>query len=174
MNVRTLSPADVRAFRRFRLAALRTTRNKFGPTYLDETAQPLDWWKQRLEATRRQTWFGLFADTDKMVGVSMAYRHEPDRSGKTVRWGGSFILRGQQGKGLASSLYEARRAWSEAQGYPVAVMSIHAANTHCWRIHEARGAVCTGSRIERHSDRGPAARWKWYRVDLHPPELRAG
>ena len=146
-HVRPLGPADVDAFRRVRLEALRLHPEAFGSAYEDEVQMDHTQFAERLAAARF-TRFGGFAGNDLvgLVGLQI-------RAGAKERHKGHlfsmYVDAAHRRSGLSEQLVKAVITAARDAGVVLVQLSVTSSNTNAKRFYRRMGFTVYG--VERRS-----------------------
>jgi ribosomal protein S18 acetylase RimI-like enzyme len=148
-NIRRLSPSDAGVFRSIRLEALQHASDAFGSTFEKESAEPPQYFVDRLD---RDAVFGGFFD-QSLVGVAGFYKQEGTKMNhKGVLWG-MYVKPEARGSGVAAALVEAllEHASKEVEQVQLTVV---VNNLRARRLYERLGFVEYGLEKESLKYRG--------------------
>lgn len=162
---RILSSNDTTPFAKLRLRALEKAGNCFTASIEKEAARTHEEWSAICEKTDQKASFGTFFKGD-MVAMSSAAQWEEDPTGKTVRWGSSYVEPTFTKAKIYKELCTLRKDWSMENGYSLAVFTIRADNKRSREINEANGAKIIGEKMMRFADESEALTF------LYEKELR--
>ena len=102
ISVRRLEEADAEAYRTLRLEALAVSPESFASTFEAESAEPLEWFAERLQ---RNAVFGAFRAAD-LVGIAGFFAHAGAKQRhKGVLWG-MYVRPAASGVGIGRLLGE--------------------------------------------------------------------
>lgn len=103
LELRRLSPGDVEAYREIRLESLLSSPEAFGATYEQESAQSLDWFRDRLTRTAV---FGAFSGRE-LVGTAGFYRQSGEKYQHKGALVGMYVRPHARRRGAGSALIRA-------------------------------------------------------------------
>jgi ribosomal protein S18 acetylase RimI-like enzyme len=103
LELRRLSPDDVEVYREIRLESLRSSPEAFGATYEQESARPLDWFRDRLGRTAV---FGAFYGGE-LVGTAGYYRQSGAKYQHKGALVGMYVRPHARRRGAGSALIRA-------------------------------------------------------------------
>ncbi len=146
-EVRALGVADVDAYRRVRLAALRLHPEAFGAAYEDEAALDRAQFAERLAATDF-TRFGGFS-ADDLVGLIGLQIRSGAKERHKARLFSMYVDAAHRGSGLAQRLIDAVITRAREAGALVLQLSVAAGNAPAQRLHRRMGFTVYG--VERRS-----------------------
>jgi RimJ/RimL family protein N-acetyltransferase len=129
--IRPLDPSEWRAFRDFRLAALKAAPGVFLTSHDEASGFPEDRWRTAIKGPAHQV-FGLFDDA-LLIGITGTFTWDGDPSGATAILVMSFIAPEYRGRGLSRMLFEARLGWIRAQPQFTRVVVSHRASNEASR-----------------------------------------
>lgn len=131
LELRRLSPDDVEAYREVRLESLLSSPEAFGATYEQESAQPLDWFKDRLSRTAV---FGAF-DGSELVGTAGYYRQAGTKYRHKGALVGMYVRPHARHRGAGSALVGAviRHAATEVELIQLCVITSNEAARNLYR-----------------------------------------
>jgi ribosomal protein S18 acetylase RimI-like enzyme len=148
-SIRRLTPSDAGVFRSVRLEALQNAPEAFGSTFEKESAEPEQYFVDRLA---RNVVFGGFFD-QSLVGVAGFYKQEGTKMNhKGVLWG-MYVKPEARGSGVAAALVEAllEHASKEVEQVQLTVV---VNNLRARRFYERMGFVEYGLEKESLKYRG--------------------
>ena len=150
--VRPLQERDWEQLREVRLRALRTERPYFHSVYEDELRKAdHDWRALARNADERGRVFGLF-DGEMLVGITGAFTDRDDSSGRTARFGFTYIDPAYRGRRLTRLIYEARLNWVRSRPqFTKALVSHRRSNERSGRAVRAHGFVHVATTV-----------WTWH------------
>jgi len=135
-RIRRLGPPDAEAFRSIRLEALQNAPEAFGSTFEKKSAEPLQFFEDRL--TRNAIFGGFFGD--HLVGVAGFYVLEaPKLRHKGVLWG-MYVVPEGRGSGLAAALVETLLAHAGKEVEQVQ-LTVVVSNPQARRFYQRMGFV---------------------------------
>lgn len=141
--VRMLGPKDVAAFRDIRLEALRSSPEAFGSTYERESAQPQEFFLQRLAGS---TVFGGF-EGQVLLGMAGFKQEEGLKERHKAMLWGMYVRPAARGTGLSRRLVDA--VLDHARGRVEQVtLAVVADNEGARRLYAAAGFVEYGLQPE--------------------------
>ena len=164
IEFRTLNESNAATFREIRLEALRVNGQYFTADRGEEEARTDSEWALCCAEICNHAIFGAFVG-GKLIGVMEVTKWEDDASGKTVRWGSSYVQESFRGKGFGEILYKNREQWSRQHEFVCAVFTIRHDNLRSTKIHRENGAEPVRSEVKRFADGSEALTW-WYRKEL--------
>jgi ribosomal protein S18 acetylase RimI-like enzyme len=146
-HVRPLGPADVDAFRRIRLEALRLHPEAFGSAYEDERQLDRAQFAERL-ATPRFTRFGGFAQDDLvgLVGLQIQAGAKERHKGHLFSM---YVDAAHRRSGLSEQLVKAVIAGAHDAGALLVHLSVTSSNMNAKRFYQRLGFTVYG--VERRS-----------------------
>jgi ribosomal protein S18 acetylase RimI-like enzyme len=148
-STRQLLPSDADVFRPIRLEALQDASDAFGTTFEKESAEPPQYFVDRLD--RNAVFGGFFGNS--LMGVAGFYQHEGTKMNhKGVLWG-MYVKPEARGSGLATVLVEtvlehASKAVEQVQ------LTVVVNNLRARRLYERMGFVEYGLEKESLKYRG--------------------
>ncbi|MEQ1737013.1 MAG: GNAT family N-acetyltransferase [Rhodoglobus sp.] len=139
-TIRRATPADWRAYRQLRLRALELAPDAFGSTLAEESAQPDDWWTERLACSH--TLLAEVSGEPVAIGTGIWDRHEIG-SREIV---GLWVEPQSRGSGIAAVLIERLAAWAQDAAAHAIALWVCDGNDDARRLYERCGFVATGQR----------------------------
>jgi len=136
LSIRRLSPSVADTFRSIRLEALQNDPEAFGSTFEKESAQPDQYFIDRVT---RNAVFGGFTG-EKLLGVAGFYPLEGTKmKHKGVLWG-MYVRPEARGTGLAAALVEDLLQYASAQVEQVQ-LTVAAGNPRARRFYQRMGFI---------------------------------
>lgn len=131
LELRRLSPDDVEAYREIRLESLLNSPESFGATYEQESAHPLDWFKDRLSRTAV---FGAFYGGE-LAGTAGYYRQAGTKYRHKGALVGMYVRPHARRRGAGSALIDAvvRHAATEVELIQLCVITDNEAARNLYR-----------------------------------------
>lgn len=139
VEFRVLGGQDAEAFREIRLEALSTDPSAFGSTYARESAEGLDFFRQRCSPSENGFVVGAF-DGSELVGMAGIFRESGERRRhKAVVWT-MYVLGSYRGTGLGRKLLDdvVSRA-RKLDGVVQARLTVNAANLPARELYASYG-----------------------------------
>jgi ribosomal protein S18 acetylase RimI-like enzyme len=148
-NIHRLSPSDAGVFRSIRLEALREGSDAFGTTFEKESAEPLQYFVDRLD--RNAVFGGFFGNS--LMGIAGFYQQEGTKMNhKGVLWG-MYVKPEARGSGLATALVETVLGHASKEVEQVH-LTVVVNNLRARRLYERMGFVEYGLEKESLKYRG--------------------
>ena len=135
---------DWRALRAIRLRALADAPGSFFRSFAEDEAQPDAHWQAMLVSSTTALW-GAF-DSDRIVGLTGAFRDRDDPSGRTAAFGMTWLDPAYRGQGVSRLYYDARIVWARAQGFAWIEVGHRASNAASGAAMRRAGFVPTTRR----------------------------
>jgi ribosomal protein S18 acetylase RimI-like enzyme len=148
-NIHRLTPSDADVFRSIRLEALQDASDAFGSTFEKESAEPLQYFVDRLD---RNAVFGGFFGSSLMGVAGFAQQGGTKMNHKGFLWG-MYVKPEARGSGLATALVETllEHASKEVEQVQLTVV---VNNARARRFYERMGFVEYGLEKESLKYRG--------------------
>lgn len=135
-SIRRLLPSEAGVFRSIRLEGLQDAPDAFGSTFEKESAEPLQYFIERLD---RNAVFGGFLG-NSLMGVVGFYQHESAKMNhKGVLWG-MYVKPAARGSGLATALAE-RLLEHASKAVEQVQLTVVVNNLRARRFYERMGFV---------------------------------
>src|ERR1700674_5483132 len=144
IQIRRLASVDVVAYRDLRLAALRDRPEAFGSTFERESAQPLAWFRDRLDNTQV---FGAFRSSEPLGIAGFARRESEKEKHKGLLWG-MYVHPDARNSGIGRKLIEAVIDYAR-QHVELIQLSVVSDNEPARRLYACLGFVEYG--VEKNS-----------------------
>lgn len=108
MNIRSLNPSDVDAYRRLRLWSLQESPTAFGSSYAEELHMPMERVRRGMGLDNPDESFvlGAFTDQGRLVGMIGCYREHHTKSRHKSNIWGMFVAPDFRRQGIGRALLD--------------------------------------------------------------------
>ncbi len=106
VTIRLLNGADAQAYRAIRLEALRTAPDAFASSFEEESARPLETFRQRLDGKQGGFTFGAIAGSGEIVGTAGGVRKDRLKTRHKLLLVGVYVQPAWRGKRLGEHLID--------------------------------------------------------------------
>ncbi|MER2519935.1 MAG: GNAT family N-acetyltransferase [Bdellovibrionales bacterium] len=162
---KVLNKDDYLKVKKIRLEALENDGRYFATSYEEEKSYSDAQWRQWIAESPENCVIGVFVG-DELVGITTVTKWEEDVTGKTAKFGRSYIRPDSRGQGLANLLYQKRMDWAKQQRrYTSAVVFHRDGNELSKHINTKFGAKYYFTRPMRWAN-GETADAHWYKTLL--------
>jgi RimJ/RimL family protein N-acetyltransferase len=144
IQIRRLGSADAAVYRELRLAGLKNSPEAFGSTFERESAEPLVWFRERLENGRV---FGAFRALE-LLGIAGFLRREGEKEKHKGLLVGMYVRPDARNAGIGRQLIEAVIDYAR-EHVEVIQLSVVSGNERARRLYAYLGFVEYG--VEKHS-----------------------
>ncbi len=150
MHIRVLLEADAEAYRRLRLAGLRTNPEAFGSTYEQEAGIALEAMAERIKPGENKFVLGAFAENGTLSGIVTLVRESGIKTSHKGNIYGMYVASEARGQGvgrlLLRELIERARSLEGLERIGLAVVSD---NEPARKLYGSLGFVVYG--VEKHA-----------------------
>jgi GNAT superfamily N-acetyltransferase len=139
-SIERAGPDDWERVRAVRLTALADAPDAFTTTLAEDSARPLQAWRQRLENIDAATFLATLDGRDVGCVVGAPYDGQPGDAGLFAMW----VAPGARGHRIAGRLVDAVVAWARGRGCRRVLLGVGDYNLAAIRLYESKGFLPTG------------------------------